>query len=94
MLLNFTYPSRRRILQGVTGPGDSAQEDEGGAVPTRLIEGIRMVLGLQGSDGEVRILPESGSAEDVPLFSWPVWDEPTWRARKRPMPEPPTFVVT
>ncbi|MGD2067389.1 MAG: tetratricopeptide repeat protein, partial [Gemmatimonadota bacterium] len=83
MLLNFTDPSGRRLLQGSPGSDTS----EGAPFGTRKLDGIRMVLGLRGPDGRWTTLPGTGSdaREDVASFSWPGWEEPRWRSRRRPV---------
>jgi hypothetical protein len=77
MLLNFTDPSERRVLQ-----------DPDGTVPaefgTTTVEGIRIVAAAR--DGQAwRQWPASGRAADVASFTWPTWEVPRWRERQRPV---------
>ena len=85
MLLNFTDPSRRRLLQGSGDESGQPHVDPGGELPTRVVEGIGLVMGILTTDGEWRSWPRSGVASDVAHFTWPTWDEPTWQARTRPV---------
>ncbi len=77
MLLNFTDPSQRRVLQ-----------DPEGAVPgefgTVTVDGIRILAAAR--DGPAwRQWPASGREADVALFTWDTWEEPRWRERVRPV---------
>jgi hypothetical protein len=77
MLLNFTDPSERRVLQ-----------DPEGAVPaafgTVTVDGIRILAAAR--DGSAwRQWPASGREADVALFTWNTWEEPRWRERVRPV---------
>lgn len=78
MLLNFTDPSQRRVLQD--GP-DS--ESFGGDLGTTTVESIGIVMATLNRDGNWHALPESGSS--VARFTWSAWEEPTWRERRRPV---------
>jgi len=82
MLLNFTDPSQRRILQG---PSQDPLQVPGVELSTAVVDGIGVVLGVRGPDGGWRNWPESGEASDVAQFTWPAWDEPAWEARRRPV---------
>jgi tetratricopeptide (TPR) repeat protein len=82
MLLNFTDPSQRRVLQG---PSQDPNQFPGADFSTVIVDGIRLVLGILGPDGDWRSWPESGNASEVALFSWPTWEEPSWEARRRPV---------
>ncbi len=82
MLLNFTDPSQRRILQG---PSQDPDQFPGAELSTVVVDGISLVLGILGPDGSWRSWPESGSASDVAFFTWPTWEEPSWVARRRPV---------
>jgi len=77
MLLGFTDPSERRVIQG--GPGSETFET---GIPTRLVEDIR-ILAAARFDDKWTSWPESEPV--VRSFTWPTWDEPTWSARVRPV---------
>lgn len=77
MLLNFTDPSERRVLQ-----------DPEGAIPeafgTVTVDGIRILAAVR--DGSAwRQWPASGREADVAFFTWDTWEEPRWRERVRPV---------
>lgn len=77
MLLNVTDPSERRVLQDPEGP----LPEEFGTV---TVDGIRIVAAAR--DGaRWRRWPASGRAADVALYTWPTWEEPRWRERRRPV---------
>ncbi|HEX6911985.1 MAG TPA: tetratricopeptide repeat protein, partial [Longimicrobium sp.] len=77
MLLNFTDPSERRVLQ-----------DPEGQVPaefgTTTVDAIRIVAAAR-TGSTWRPWPASGRAADVAGFSWPTWEAPRWRERRRPV---------
>lgn len=77
MLLNFTDPSQRRVLQ-----------DPEGALPeafgTVTVDGIR-ILAAARSGSAWRQWPASGREADVAFFTWDTWEEPRWRERVRPV---------
>ena len=77
MLLNFTDPSRRRVLQ-----------DPEGAIPgefgTVTVDGIR-ILAAAREGSAWRQWPASGRAADVAFFTWPTWEQPRYRERIRPV---------
>ena len=78
MLLNFTDPSERRVLQ------DPSTGQVPGEFGTETVPGIRIVAAAR--DGaRWRRWPASNRAADVPLFTWRTWEEPRWRARPRPV---------
>jgi Tfp pilus assembly protein PilF len=78
MLLNFTDPSERRVLQDpATGP---TPEEFG----TRTVDGIRIVAAARQGGGWAQ-WPASGRAADVALFTWPTWEMPRSRERVRPV---------
>ncbi len=94
MLLNITDPSERHVLQGAERVGD----DRWGALRTRTVDGIRIVAAAQSGSGEWHTWPADGAAEraepdaapvgdpsGVVTFSWPTWEQPEWRARRRPV---------
>ncbi len=85
MLLNFTDPSQRRILQGPEGQEGAPGEWLEGLLPTRRVEGIGLVLGMRGPEGAWRNWPEIGDPSAVASFRWPTWEEPSWSARRRPV---------
>ena len=77
MLLNFTDPSERRVLQDPsTGP---VPEEFG----TRTVPGIHIVAAARQGAAWAQ-WPASGRAADVPLFTWPTWEVPRSRERARP----------
>ncbi|MFO7893367.1 MAG: hypothetical protein R6U63_06535 [Longimicrobiales bacterium] len=96
-LLNVTDPSSRSVLYEEKRFLRGLPEVFG----IVTVEGIRIVTatrtggagggaGTDTSDGggdraRWTALPTSGRAEDVALFAWPVWDEPRWRTRRRPV---------
>jgi len=83
MLLNFTDPSSRSLLQGQPGAREGAEDS--GSLPTRILEEIRMILAVRDPQGGWSALPETGRAGDVASFTWPGWDTPRWESRKRPV---------
>ncbi|HEX5724678.1 MAG TPA: glycosyltransferase, partial [Longimicrobiaceae bacterium] len=78
MLLNFTDPSQRRVLQ------DPAAGELPGEFGTETVPGIRIVAAAR-EGGRWRRWPASGRADDVAQFTWATWEEPTWLARERPV---------
>lgn len=78
MLLNFTDPSGRRVLQ------DPASGPLPGEFGTEVVPGIRLVAAAR-SGAAWRSWPASGRAADAATFSWPTWEEPRWREAKRPV---------
>ncbi len=77
MLLNVTDPSSRHAL------GDVEPTRREGDVVLSRIPGIRIVGAVQRRDGRWTSWPDTGAP--VALFSWPTWEEPAWRARRRPI---------
>jgi hypothetical protein len=78
MLLNFTDPSERRVLQDpTTGPLP-------GEFGTEVVPGVRIVAATRDTDNRWRAWPASAKPTDVALFTWPTWEEPHWRERRRP----------
>ncbi|HEX8320206.1 tetratricopeptide repeat protein [Longimicrobium sp.] len=71
MLLNFTDPSERRVLQDPPG----APPAEFG---TAAVEGIRLMAAARRGD---RWTQWPAAAP----FTWPAWEAPRWRARTRPV---------
>lgn len=87
-LLNVTDPSQRRILQDESGaPTLDCQSREGAAADfgTRTVEGFRLVAAARDARDSWSPLPGSGKKGDVALFTWPTWEEPIWRSRRRPV---------
>jgi hypothetical protein len=78
VLLNVTDPSSHRVVS--TG-GDGS----GSAAPTTVVDGIRIVAAASGPVGKWQLLPASGRRSDVASFSWPGWEQPRYRIRRRPV---------
>jgi len=77
MLLNFTDPSERRVLQD---PSTGPVPDEFG---TQTVPGIRIVAAARQGTAWTQF-PASGRTADVAMFTWPTWEQPRWRERVRP----------
>ncbi|HET6231862.1 MAG TPA: tetratricopeptide repeat protein [Longimicrobiaceae bacterium] len=77
-LIGFTDPSERRVLQDA--PGATAANDFG----TVTVPGIRILGAMVDGGGRWRSFPASGRAADVPVFTWPAWEQPRYVARRRP----------
>ena len=78
MMLNFTDPSERRVLQ------DPSSGPIPGEFGTETVQAIRIVAAAR--DGQTwRSWPASGRAGDVAAYTWPTWEEPKWRERRRPV---------
>jgi hypothetical protein len=77
MLLNFTDPSRRRVLQD-----GAAAVSFGGDLATMTVDSIGIVLAV-GLSGTWLTMPENGAP--VARYSWPTWEQPAWRERRRPV---------
>lgn len=77
MLLNFTDPSQRRVLQD--GP-DAASF--GGDLGTLTVDSIGIVLAV-ARDGTWYMMPSQGTP--VARYSWDTWEQPRWRERQRPV---------
>lgn len=82
MLVNFTDPSQRRLLQ--SSGGNSGQVLTG-PFGTELLEEIGLLLAVKGRDGGWTTWPRSGRVASVATFSWPTWDQPEWTSRRRPV---------
>jgi len=83
-LLNVTDPSQRRVL---ADRGDVADPCSGSGhveFGTRSVDDFRLVAAVRTGPAEWQSLPASGSAADVAAFTWPTWEQPTWRSRRRP----------
>jgi len=78
MLLNFTDPSERRVLQ------DPSSGPLPGEFGTQTVPGIRIVAAARDG-GRWRQWPASGRAGDVAQYTWPTWEQPRWRERERPV---------
>lgn len=98
MLLNVTDPSSRTVLQG-SGTGTEGLRPEANAavdppeatgdLGTQRVDGIGVVAAHRDVGGRWRTWPSTdvggGSAGGVAAFRWDGWDEPRWRARRRPV---------
>lgn len=73
-LLNVTDPSERRVLQ----------DRPGTRFGTTTVPDIGILAAVPGAQGW-RSWPVSGAKTDVARFTWPTWEEPSWRARRRPV---------
>jgi len=73
-LLNVTDPSERRVLQ----------DQPGTRFGTVTVADIGIVVAVPGAQ-DWRSWPASGAATDVARFTWPTWETPRWRARRRPV---------
>lgn len=83
-LLNVTDPSQRRVL---ADRGDVADPCSGSGhveFGTRSVDDFRLVAAVRTGPAEWQSLPASGSAADVAAFTWPTWEQPTWKSRRRP----------
>ncbi len=78
MLLDFTDPSQRRLLHG----GQDADRELGG-FGTTTVEGIGLVVASRRGVRWTQ-LPATDRHEAVRRFTWETWEEPRWRARRRP----------
>jgi hypothetical protein len=74
-LINVADPSSLQVLSSTADTAD-------GFVP-RQIESIGVVAAARFSDGSWQQWPEGRAP--VARFRWEPWDEPTWRARRRPV---------
>ena len=77
MLLNFTDPSQRRVLQDPEGTTPDA-------FGTMTVDGIRVLAAARNGSAWTQ-WPASGRESDVAFFTWPTWEEPRWRERVRPV---------
>ena len=77
MLLNFTDPSSRHVLQ-----------DGAGAVPagfgTRVVLDIGIMLAVADAAGSWRLWPAAAGHQSVARYHLQAWEQPRWRARVRP----------
>ncbi len=78
-LLNVTDPSSRTVLRDQRRFLRGLPEVFG----TTTVDGIHMVMASRNGDGPWNVRP-AGGRHDVVLFTWPTWDEPRWRSRRRP----------
>ena len=78
MLLNFTDPSERRVLQ------DPAGARENSDFGTEAVPGVRIVAGMRQGQRFTQ-WPASNRAADVALFTWPTWEAPRSREVIRPV---------
>lgn len=79
-LLNVTDPSRRRVLQ----EGHGSEHLPEGGFGTVVVDDIGVSVAVRPTDGEWRWIRDPGE-ESVPRFTWPTWEEPSWRSRRRPV---------
>lgn len=75
-LINVTDPSSRHVV------GEERSRPDG-VVGTRQVEGIRIIAAAQSVHGDWRSWPETRRRNDVATFSWPTWDAPRFRVRRR-----------
>jgi hypothetical protein len=75
-LVNVSDPSARLVLGSLGRPPEFAPE---------AVESIGLVLAVRTRSGGWRRWPAAGA--DGARFSWPTWEEPRWRARRRPVYE-------
>lgn len=78
MLLNFTDPSERRVLQDAPNAGPNS--DFG----TVTVPGIRILAAAREGSRWTQ-WPASGGASSVAMFTWPTWEVPRYRERVRPV---------
>jgi hypothetical protein len=86
-LLNITDPSQRRVLLD-TYPAHRSHRPPPGGYATLEVADIGVVVITADTEGSWRTLPAAGAAdpsEGVARFSWPTWEQPRWRARRRPV---------
>jgi hypothetical protein len=76
-LLNVTDPSRRRVLQ-------DDPEASGRDFGTQTVESIGLVAAAVDRRGWWNFWPAPAHPDSVARFSWPTWEEPRWRSRRRP----------
>ncbi|MEX2527895.1 MAG: tetratricopeptide repeat protein [Gemmatimonadota bacterium] len=98
LLVNITDPSSRSVLHTPGGDPDWVERDVDGRVvyppegwvpadtsrtplSWKVVDDIGVVAGLERRDGSW----VSGWTESAPRFTWPTWDEPEWRVRRRPV---------
>ena len=77
MLLNFTDPSERRVLQ------DAAGTREGSDFGTETVPGVRIVAAIRQGQRFTQ-WPATARAGDVALFTWNTWEVPRYREVVRP----------
>lgn len=78
MLLNFTDPSSRRVLQD--GPG---AELFGSNLGSLTVDSIGIIAAARDKNGHWTTWPAANG--QVARFTWPTWDTPRYRARRRPV---------
>jgi hypothetical protein len=71
-------------LIGVTDPSSRHVRDPATA-QSRQVDDIRVVAAARGIRGEWQVWPESGQRRDVAHFTWPTWEQPLFRTRRRPV---------
>jgi hypothetical protein len=78
LLLNVSDPSGRFVL--FDGPGARGTEPIG----TTRVEAVGLVVAIRRAGRWSVIRPADGSGM-VGRFTWPTWEEPRWRVRRRPV---------
>lgn len=81
-LLDVTDPSGHHVLE-MPPLANGSGEGTGPAAVT--IHGIRVVAAFEPAPGRWVSWPRSGSVGDVATYSWPSWEVPRWRSRRRPV---------
>lgn len=76
-LINVADPSSRQVLASPAGGGAGFR-----TVPT---DAIRMLLAVRAPDGRWEQWPDTPDPTAVARFTWEPWEEPQWRARRRPL---------
>lgn len=76
-LINVADPSGRQVLASPPGGGAGFR-----ALPT---DAIRMLLATRSADGGWTQWPRTADPATVERFAWEPWEEPRWRARRRPL---------
>jgi hypothetical protein len=75
MLLDVTDPSSRHVL--TAPPADTDQAE------TAQVDAIGVVAAARMTNGQWVSWPATGTSGDVARFTWPTWNVPRWRARRR-----------
>ncbi|HET7234058.1 MAG TPA: tetratricopeptide repeat protein [Longimicrobium sp.] len=78
MLLNFTDPSERRVLQ------DAAGAREGSDFGTETVPGVRIVAAIRQGQRFTQ-WPATARAADVAQYTWQAWEQPKYREVVRPV---------
>jgi hypothetical protein len=86
-LLNVTDPSQRRVLYD-TYPAHRGHRPPPGGYGSVTVPDIGLLAITSATDGSWRSLSAAGTSQPsdgVARFSWPTWEVPQWRARRRPV---------